>query len=73
MVPDPSPLKLLRRHSDPCLVMRSELSCPICNADVPMSGDEKQGDEIFCAYCKAPLTIKGSREDSSEMELEEDF
>jgi hypothetical protein len=53
--------------------MRSELSCPICNADVPMTGDEKPGEEVFCTYCKAPLTLKGSEEDSSEMELEEDF
>ncbi len=53
--------------------MRSELSCPICNADVPMTGDEKPGEEVFCAYCKAPLTLKGSGEDPSEMELEEDF
>ena len=73
MVPDRSPLKLLRRRSDPWGVMRSELSCPICNADVPLAGDERKGDEVFCAYCKAPLTLKGSREDPSEMELEEDF
>ena len=53
--------------------MRSELSCPICNADVPMAGDEKPGEEVFCTYCRAPLTLKGSREDPSEMELEEDF
>ena len=53
--------------------MRSELSCPICNADVPMSGDEKRGDEVFCTYCGAPLTVKGSREDEAELELEEDF
>ena len=53
--------------------MRSELSCPICNADVPMNGDEQQGDEVFCTYCGAPLTLKGSGEDLSDMELEEDF
>jgi DNA-directed RNA polymerase subunit RPC12/RpoP len=53
--------------------MRSELSCPICNADVPMSGDEKRGDEVFCTYCGAPLTVKGSREDEAELELEDDF
>jgi hypothetical protein len=53
--------------------MRSELSCPICNADVPMTGDEKPGEEVFCAYCKAPLTLKGAKGDPSEMELEEDF
>ena len=53
--------------------MRSELSCPVCNADVPMAGDEKPGDESFCTYCGAPLTIKGSKQDPEELELEEDF
>ena len=53
--------------------MRSDLSCPICNADVPMTGDEKPGEKVFCTYCRAPLTLKGSGEDPSEMELEEDF
>jgi hypothetical protein len=73
MVPDRSPLKLLCRRSDPKGVKRSELSCPICNADVPMAGDEKPGDEAFCTYCGAPLTLKGSREDPEELELEEDL
>ncbi len=73
MVPDRSPLKLLRRSSDLWGVMRSELSCPVCNADVPIAGDEKPGDEAFCTYCGAPLTLKGSRRDPEEMELEEDF
>jgi hypothetical protein len=53
--------------------MVSELSCPICNADVPLAGDERLGDEVFCTYCKAPLTLKGRGDDPSEMELEEDF
>jgi DNA-directed RNA polymerase subunit RPC12/RpoP len=53
--------------------MRSEFSCPICNADVPMSGDEQRGDEVFCTYCGAPLTVKTKGEDESELELEEDF
>ena len=53
--------------------MVSELSCPICNADVPLAGDERQGDEVYCTYCKAPLTLKGRGDDPSEMELEEDF
>jgi hypothetical protein len=73
MVPDRSSLKLLRQYSDPWDVMRSELSCPICNADVPMNGDEQRGDEVFCTYCGAPLTLKSRRDDPSEMELEEDF
>jgi len=72
-IPDRSPLKLLRGRSDPQGVKRSELSCPICNADVPMNGDEQRGDEVFCTYCGSPLTLKNSREDPEEMELEEDL
>jgi len=52
--------------------MSRELACPICNADVPMDGDEQPGSEIFCAYCKAPLKLAGSPDDD-EAELEEDF
>lgn len=53
--------------------MKDDLSCPICNADVPLTGEEKRGEEVFCTYCKAPLSLKGSSDDPSEMELEEDF
>jgi hypothetical protein len=47
------------------------VSCPICNADVPMDGDEREGDVVYCAYCEAPLKV-GSR-GATEIELEEDF
>jgi hypothetical protein len=50
-----------------------EASCPICNADVPMDGDERQGDTVYCAYCKAPLKVGDAKDDSDELELEEDF
>ena len=32
-------------------------SCPVCNADVPMSGDERTGDVVYCTYCEAPLRL----------------
>jgi len=51
--------------------MRSELSCPICSADVPLGGDERVGEQLACAYCGSPLTLAGKTED--DMELEEDF
>jgi hypothetical protein len=51
--------------------MRSELSCPVCSADVPLGGDERPGEEMACAFCGAPLTLAGKNED--DMELEEDF
>ena len=48
-----------------------ELACPICNADVPLSGDEARGEEVFCAYCRAPLKLRGSSDE--DLDLEEDF
>lgn len=48
-----------------------EPSCPICDADIALAGDEKKGDEVFCSYCRAPLTVSAMDED--EIELEDDI
>lgn len=37
--------------------MENELECPICDADIPLDGDEKPGDIIFCSYCNMPLKM----------------
>lgn len=37
-----------------------------------MDGDERPGDAVYCAYCKAPLKLAKSGEDE-DVELEEDF
>jgi hypothetical protein len=37
-----------------------------------MDGDERQGDTVYCAYCKAPLRV-GKTDENDDMELEEDF
>jgi hypothetical protein len=53
-----------------------DLSCPICNADLPLNGDERQGDEIFCTYCGAPsrLALKPKKMDApDEYMAEEDY
>jgi len=53
-----------------------DLSCPICNADLPLNGDERVGDEIFCTYCGSPcrLTVRPNRkEDRDEYMAEEDY
>ena len=54
-----------------------DLSCPICNADLPLNGDERKGDEIFCTYCGAPcrLVVKPKKQDDKEDEYtaEEDY
>ncbi len=50
---------------------RDELSCPICNADVPLAGDEKPGEEVFCTYCGAPFRLAGDPS-SDDCELVEE-
>jgi hypothetical protein len=50
---------------------KGEASCPVCNADVPLGGDEQPGDEISCVYCGAPCRLAGKSQD--EPSLEEDF
>ena len=54
------------------MARRDDLTCPICQADVPLAGDEKAGDEVACTYCGAPCRLVGGRDDD-ELELEEDF
>jgi len=49
-----------------------ELQCPVCNVDLPLAGDERSGDEVYCVSCGAPCVLKG---DPSEADcvVEEDF
>jgi hypothetical protein len=51
---------------------QQELTCPICQADVPLAGDEMPGDEVYCTYCGAPSILSGDPE-KGDAELEEDF
>jgi hypothetical protein len=52
-------------------------SCPICSADIPLSGDEREGDEIYCTYCGAPCRLLASHprgdDEEARYEAEEDF
>jgi len=50
--------------------MSIELECPICEADIPLEGDEKAGDLIMCSYCK--VTFKMIRKRDGWV-LDEDF
>jgi len=50
---------------------KRDLSCPICQADLPLDGDEKPGDEVICSFCGAPSRIQGKR-DNEEWEAEEE-
>jgi len=48
------------------------LECPMCDVEVPLSGDEKIGEQVFCPYCQCPLSLRKKKK-SDELYLEEDF
>jgi hypothetical protein len=50
----------------------SDPTCPVCSADVPLAGDEKAGEEVFCTYCGTPCRLTAPPS-SEECSLEEDF
>ncbi len=43
----------------------------MCDAEVPLDGDEKVGGQVYCPYCQAPLALRTKKTD--ETYLEEDF
>ncbi len=47
------------------------LSCPMCSCEIPITGDEKIGEDIYCPYCECPLKLKKTKSD--ELYLQEDF
>ncbi len=51
---------------------QQELTCPVCQADMPLGGDERPGDEFYCSCCGAPGII-AKKDKSEELEVEEDF
>jgi hypothetical protein len=50
--------------------MANELTCPICEADIPLDGDEKTGDLILCSYCKVTFKMVKTKD---KWILEESF
>jgi len=66
------PLKWASRRAEwPCMANR-EIACPICDADIPLAGDEKSGEDVFCTVCGATIVLKGNPGDE-DFEIEEDF
>jgi len=51
------------------------ISCPVCDADLELAGDERTGEQIYCTYCGAPFTLTRipASEDEEGFEVEEDF
>jgi hypothetical protein len=50
--------------------MANELTCPVCDADIPMDGDEKTGDLILCSYCKVTFKMVKAKD---KWVLEDEF
>ncbi len=50
----------------------SEPSCPLCDADLVLAGDERSGDRVFCTYCGAPFVLTARKDDESGWDVEED-
>ncbi|MDH3521183.1 MAG: hypothetical protein OEM49_12065 [Myxococcales bacterium] len=53
--------------------MARDLSCPVCSADLLLSGDERPGEEVYCTYCGAPCKLAKSSSEEQGYEVEEDF
>ena len=49
------------------------LTCSVCSADLLLSGDERAGEEIFCAYCGTPFRVKRPATPDTDTEVEEDY
>ncbi|MEJ2066663.1 MAG: hypothetical protein P8Y09_01595 [Deltaproteobacteria bacterium] len=37
---------------------KHETYCPYCEAEIPLDGDEKRGDEVYCSYCEMKLKLE---------------
>jgi hypothetical protein len=53
--------------------MGKPISCPACDAELLLEGNEQKGDEVFCVYCSAPYKITKVAEDDSDAEVEDDY
>ncbi len=41
----------MRAPADPLCMGISEMECPVCDGNIPLQGDERDGDEVYCGYC----------------------
>jgi uncharacterized Zn-finger protein len=62
-------IQFAARSADPRDMPKAQwVECPICDTDVALDG-AGPGDEVFCSYCGAPITIaKISDDESVEIE-----
>ena len=69
----PGRLKTRIARSDLKDMAGGDLSCPICDADLLLAGDERVGDQVHCSFCGAQFLLRQKPERSDEWEVEEDY
>jgi hypothetical protein len=37
---------------------KRDTTCPYCEAEIPLEGDEREGEEVYCSYCQMPLKLQ---------------
>ncbi len=47
------------------------MECPVCDGNIPLQGDERDGDDVYCGYCGVMSQFKRSGE-NEEILLEPD-
>ena len=48
------------------------MSCPLCDAEIPVSNEEKEGqDDVYCSFCQLDYKIRKTQDD--EIYLEGDY
>ncbi|MFQ5328412.1 MAG: hypothetical protein ACE5D4_00290 [Thermodesulfobacteriota bacterium] len=47
------------------------LPCPLCDVEIPLSGEEVVGQQIMCIYCECPLKLRKRKDDT--LYFAEDF
>ncbi len=51
-----------------------DFCCPVCDADLALSGDEQPGDQVYCSYCTAVSVVVGKPNSKpDDWSLEENF
>ena len=59
------------RCGKPAPPLATQVSCPTCDSELLIEGDERVGEEVFCGYCGG--VYKVIAKDVETLEVEEDF
>jgi len=51
----------------------TEMDCPVCDGNIPLQGDEQDGDDVHCGYCGVMSQYRAPKDEDDEASLEPDF